>query len=727
MPILFDKDTRIFTLHTDNTTYQMQADRLGYLIHLYYGRKTQGFADWGLTFADRGFSGSPYDAGMDRTYSLDALPQEFPAQGTGDYRTPLLVLRDSHGTYGADLHYSGYEIQEGKYSLPGLPAVYANPGEEAQTLIITLKNERLNLSVNLYYGVLPSKDIITRSVIVRNNGQAPITILRLGSACLDFTHGNFDLITFYGRHTLERQPDRQHMTHGIFTVSSRRGMSSHQYNPFVILADHDTAETHGRCWGMQFVYSGGFEATAEFEQFDQTRLTMGLSTEKFAYELKTGEELCGPEVIMTFSNEGLEKLSHNYHKCIRENICRGKYKDALRPIVINTWEALYLEFSGKNIVDVAESGKALGVDMLVLDDGWFMNRNDDNRALGDWTADEAKLGCSLPELVKKVNAIGLKFGLWVEPEMISEESNLYRKHPDWAMIIPQEKPVLGRNQLVLDMSNHDVREYIYSAISNLLSQSNIEYLKWDFNRSIESVYSHTPNNQGKILYDYVIGLYEVLERLYQNFPDVMIEGCAGGGGRFDAGMLYYTPQIWCSDNTDALDRLTIHYGTSFGYPASVISAHVSTCPNHQTGRITPLRTRYTVSSYGAFGYELNPFRLSDEERQEIVAQIQQYRADSEVIAHGLYYRLSNPKADKYCAWEFVSPDGSKALINAVTLQNHGNMPEIYVTPRGLTPGAFYRDTQTGKVYPADALMDSGYPLPLPKGDYESSTMRLERV
>ena len=571
MPILFDNKTRIFTINTDNSTYQMQADRYGYLLHLYYGRKTQGFADWELTYRDRGFSGSPYEAGHERGYSLDALPQEFPAQGTGDYRTPLLVLRDSNGTYGADLHYAGYEIQEGKYSLPGLPAVYANPGEEAQTLIITLKNERLNLSVKLFYGVLPAKDIITRSVIVRNNGQAPVTILRLGSACLDFTHGKFDLITFYGRHTLERQPDRQHMTHGIFTISSRRGMSSHQYNPFMILADYDTAEDHGRCWGMQFVYSGGFEATAEFEQFDQTRLTMGLSTEKFAYELKTGEELCGPEVIMSFSSDGLERLSHNYHKCIRENICRGKYKDAPRPIVINTWEALYLEFSGKNIVDVAESGKALGVDMLVLDDGWFMNRNDDNRALGDWTADEAKLGCSLPELVKKVNTIGLKFGLWVEPEMISEESNLYRKHPEWAMIIPQEKPVLGRNQLVLDMSNRDVREYIYSAISNLLNNSNIEYLKWDFNRSIASVYSHTPNNQGKILYDYVIGLYEVLERLCRNYPEVMIEGCAGGGGRFDAGMLYYTPQIWCSDNTDALDRLTIHYGTSFAYPASVIS------------------------------------------------------------------------------------------------------------------------------------------------------------
>ena len=615
MPILFDNDTRIFTLSTNSTTYQMQADKLGYLIHLYYGR-----GNWELTFADRGFSGSPYDAGTDRTYSLDALPQEFPSQGTGDYRTPLLILRDSAGTYGADLHYAGCEIHEGKYSLPGLPAVYADDGEEAQTLIITLKNERLNLSVKLLYGVLPAKDIITRSVIVRNNGQDKITILRLGSACLDFTHGKFDIITFHGRHTLERQYDRQSMTHGIFSVSSRRGMSSHQYNPFMILADHSTSETNGRCWGMQFVYSGGFEATAELEQFDQTRITMGLSQEKFAYDLKTGEELCGPEVIMSFSSEGLEKLSHNYHRCIRENVCRGKYRAGNRPIVLNTWEALYMNFDGKKILEVAESAKKLGVDMLVLDDGWFMNRNDDFRALGDWRADEAKLGCSLGELVKQVNNIGLKFGLWVEPEMISEDSELFRKHPDWAMVIPHEKPVLGRNQLLLDMSRRDVIEYIYSSLSALLSSSNTEYLKWDFNRSIASVYSHTADNQGKVLYNYMLGLYEVLERINKNYPDVLIEGCAGGGGRFDAGMMYYTPQIWCSDNTDALDRLAIHYGTSFGYPSSVIAAHVSTCPNHQTGRITPLHTRYVAANSGGFGYELNPLKLADDERQSSIVK-----------------------------------------------------------------------------------------------------------
>ncbi|MBR0070257.1 MAG: alpha-galactosidase, partial [Synergistaceae bacterium] len=459
MAIRFDEGKRIFTLTTGNTTYQMQADSYGYLLHLYYGIKTEGFTDWELTYADRGFSGSPYDLGKDRTYSLDALPQEFPVQGTGDYRSPMLIVSDSEGTYGADLRYAGHEIKQGKYSLSGLPAVYANSSEESQTLIITLKNERLSLNVKLLYGVIPGKDIITRSVIVSNKGNKTFTIQKLCSSCIDFTHGNFDLITFYGRHAMERNYQRQELHHGTFSIGSRRGMSSHQYSPFVILADHDTNETHGRCWGMSFAYSGGFLCEAEHDQYNQTRLIMGLSTEKFSYELEPGESITAPEVIMTFSSEGLEKLTHNFHSCIRNNICRS----SPRPVVLNTWEALYLNFSGEKILDVAENAKALGVDMLVLDDGWFMNRNDDSQALGDWKADENKLGCKLGELVSKVKSIGLDFGIWVEPEMISEDSSLFREHSDWAMIIPNEKPVLGRNQLVLDLSRNDVREYIFTS------------------------------------------------------------------------------------------------------------------------------------------------------------------------------------------------------------------------------------------------------------------------
>ena len=724
MPVLYDSTNRTFTLNTDNSTYQMQADKFGYLLHLYYGARTSGLADWGYILADRGFSGSPY--GAERTYSLDYLPQEYPTQGTGDFRTPMLIVRDSSGTYGADLRYSGYGIRTGKYALSGLPAVYAAEDEDAETLIITLKNGRLGLDVNLLYGVLPHKDIITRSAIIRNEGQESITVLKLGSSCLDFTHGRFDLITFHGRHAMERQFDRQPLHHGSHIVGSRRGMSSHQYNPFVILADHDATETAGRCWAMQYVYSGGFEAEAELSQYGQTRMIMGLSQEKFAYELAQGEEITAPEVIMTFSNSGLERISHNLHDCIRENVCRGKFRDATRPVVLNSWEGFMMDFDGKKIMEMAESAASLGVEMFVLDDGWFMNRNDDNRALGDWTADEAKLGCSLGELVQKVNALGLKFGLWVEPEMISEDSNLYREHPEWAMIIPGEKPVLGRHQLVLDLSRREVREYIYNSISSILEQGNIEYLKWDYNRSINEVYSYTTPNS-KVIYDYMTGLYEVLELLNKNYPDVLIEGCAGGGGRFDAGMLYYTPQIWCSDNTDAIDRLYIHYGTSFGYPSCTIGAHVSICPNQQTGRITPIKTRYVSAMSGAFGYELNPSLLTEDKKQAIKAQIAQYKQDRGIISGGKYYRLNNPHEDNFCAWEYVSRDGVDVLVNAVIILNHGNMPPVYVTPRGLTAGASYMDTETGKIYPADALMCEGLPLTMPKGDYESYTLRFRRL
>ena len=725
MAITFDEGRRIFTLTTKNSTYQMQADSFGYLLHLYYGAKTQGFTDWGLTFADRGFSGNPYDLGEDRTYSLDALPQEFPVQGTGDYRSPMLIVCNEEGTYGADVHYAGHEITEGKYSLSGLPAVYANPEEEAQTLAISLRNHRLGLNVKLLYGVIPEKDIITRSVIISNNGSRPFTVQRLFSSCLDFTHGNFDLITFYGRHAMERNYQRQNLQHGLFSIGSRRGMSSHQYSPVVILADREATETHGRCWGMNFVYSGGFCAEAEHDQYNQTRLTMGLSQEKFSYDIAPSEELTSPEVIMTFSSQGLEKLTHNFHACIRENICRGKFKRSQRPIVLNTWEALYFDFNGRKVLDVAESAKALGADMLVLDDGWFLNRNDDTRALGDWKADEVKLGCTLGELVNSVKAIGLDFGIWVEPEMISEKSSLFREHGDWAMTIPNEKPILGRNQLVLDLSRKEVREYIFDSMCGILNQG-VTYLKWDYNRSISELYSRSGGNS-KLSYNYILGLYEILGRINSEYPDVLIESCAGGGGRFDAGMLFYTPQIWCSDNTDALDRLSIHYGTSFAFPMSVIAAHVSTCPNHQTGRMTPLNTRYTISMTGVFGYELDPLKLSDDERREISSQIERYREDREIITEGLYYRLSNPENDNFFAWEYIFSDGSKALINAIIPHNHGNMPPVYITPRGLTNGAFYRDIQNGKIYPSDALMDSGLPLEMLKEDYESFTFRLERI
>ena len=727
MPIIYSPEKRIFTIHTAHSSYQLQADALGNLLHLYYGARSEGHMDYLLSYADRGFSGNPSAAGSDRTYSLDALPQEFPAQGNGDFRSPLLIVRDAGGIFGCQLRYRSHEILPGKYSLPGLPAVYAGAEDGAETLWIEMEDPRLGLSVTLLYGVLPALDIITRSAIVTNRGQAALTVEKLQSACLDFVAGDFDLISFPGRYAMERQFDRRPLGRGTAVIGSRRGYSSHQYNPFVILCDREATETAGRCWAMQFVWSGGFRAEAERDQFEQTRLQMGLGEEQLSYPLQLGESLTAPEVILSFSAQGLERLSHQLHRCIRRHICRGKYRDERRPVLLNSWEASYFDFTGESILRLAEEAKALGVELLVMDDGWFGARCDDTHALGDWTANERKLGGSLGALVEKVRALGLKFGIWMEPEMVNEDSELYRSHPDWALTIPGQPPIRSRSQLVLDFSRREVRDEIYARICSVLDQGNIEYLKWDLNRSIAEVYSHTADDQGKVLYDYMLGVYELLEKLNARYPALLIEGCSGGGGRFDAGMLHYCPQIWCSDNTDAVDRLRIQYGTSFGYPASAVGAHVSACPNHQTGRTTPLQTRAVVAAAGTFGYELDPAKLSEAERGEIRRQIEAFREDAPLVQNGLYYRLSDPETAPCCAWAFVSEDGAKAMISAVLQEKHANMPALCVRPRGLTPGAFYRDRDSGRIYPANALMDMGLPLPLDMAQYDSLVWRLERM
>lgn len=727
MSIRFDEEKKIFTLDTDNSTYQMQVDKYGYLIHLYYGRKTEGTMDYLLLFADRGLSGNPYDAGLDRTYSLDYLPQEFPTEGTGDFRSPVFSARDKNGTFGCDLRFSGYRIRKGKYSLDGLPAVYSSDEDDAETLEIDLMNERTGLAITLLYGVLPHKDIVTRSAIATNKGKDRLTIEKFESACLDFLYGDFDLITFYGRHTMERHPERTELTHGSHVVGSRRGYSSHEYNPLMMLTDRKTTETSGRCWAMEFVYSGGFRAEAEVDQYKQTRMQMGLSENKFSYAIEQGESITSPEVIMSFSEHGLSELSDNLHRCIRENVIRGKYKDLPHPVVFNSWEASFFDFTGESLLRLAEEAKEFGADMLVVDDGWFGNRKDDFRALGDWVVNEDKLGMTLGELIQKVNDIGLHFGIWFEPEMISEDSDLFRAHPDWAMAVPGDKPVLGRNQLVLDFSRKDVVDHIYDAMCRVLDQGNVEYIKWDCNRSISDVYSHASEDQGNVLYDYMIGLYDLLERLITRYPDILFEGCSGGGGRFDAGMLYYTPQIWCSDNTDAMDRIQIHYGTSFGYPMSTVAAHVSACPNQQTGRMSSMKTRLVSAMTGGFGYELDPDEMTDDDRFVIKDQIKTYRKYEKLIRTGRYLRISDPTKDNVCAWEYASYDRSEALVLAVLRENHGNEHAHYVVPGGLEHGAFYMDEDTGKVYAADALMDMGFPLPIAKSDGEGYIYHFVKV
>ncbi len=727
MAIIFDENNRLITLNTKNSTYQMKIDEYGFLLHLYYGKRTNGNMDYILVNLDRGFSGNPYDAGDNRKYSLDALLQEFPCRGAGDFRSPVFEVRYEDGSFGCDLRYESHIIKDGKYGLSGLPAVYENSDmDKAQTLEITLSDKVSGIKVILYYGIIESLDIITRAANVINENKNNIYIEKLQSACLDFVSGNFDLITFYGRHAMERNIQRQSVGHGSYRIGSRRGTSSHQYNPLMILADSDANEDYGNCYAMSFVYSGGFLGEAEKDQYGQTRMQLGLMEEQFSYCLKSGESIIAPEVIMSYSDRGLAILSQNLHKCIRENVCRGKYKNEVRPVLVNSWEASYFDIDKNSIVNLAKNAAELGVEMLVMDDGWFGKRDDDNSGLGDWFTNENKIGCSLKELVESVNNCGIKFGIWVEPEMVNEDSDLYRKHPDWAFAVPGKKPVRSRNQLVLDFSRKEVVDYIYDSITKVIESGNIEYIKWDMNRSIANVYSSEDKYQGNVYYDYVLGLYDFLERLNKNYPDILIEGCSGGGGRFDAGMLYYTPQIWCSDNTDAIDRTKIQYGTSFGYPVSAVGAHVSAVPNHQTGRSVSIDTRGVVAMSGSFGYELDLGKVSEAEKNTIKEQIKTFKKEAELIHNGLYYRLSDPYKDPVAAWEFVSKDGDDVLVNVVCLKMHGNMQPLYVRFKGLNENVTYKDVKTGKIYPAEALMNIGMPFMPELGEYQSWQVELKR-
>ena len=712
MAIIYNPNKRIFTLHTKHSTYQMQVDSLGYLLHLYYGAKNNSSMEYVLTYADRGFSGNPYAAGADRTYSLDALPQEFPTLGTGDYRNIALDIKNSRGIESTNLLYKKHEIRKGKYALPGLPAVWADEAE-AQTLEIVLADENAGMEVHLLYGVLEEADVITRSAVIRNIGTETVTIEKAAAACLDFVSGNYDVIRFYGKHAFERNVERTVLGHGTIAFGSRRGTSSHQYNPAVILAEQGTTEEAGNCYGMLMVYSGNFFCEAERDQYNQTRLLMGLNDELFSYPLAAGDTFTVPEVILSYSQNGLSALSQQYHNCIRNHVCRSKYVHMSRPVLINSWEAAYFDFTRETIVNLAKEAASLGIDMVVMDDGWFGKRDDDNSSLGDWYVNEKKLGGSLSELIRRVHEQGVKFGIWIEPEMVNEDSDLYRAHPDWAIQIPGRKPIRSRNQLLLDFSRKEVRDQVFEQICAVLDQGEIDYVKWDMNRSMADVYA------GNLTYDYVLGVYDFMERLTSRYPDMLLEGCSGGGGRFDAGMLYYSPQIWCSDNTDAINRTRIQYGTSFFYPVSAVGAHVSAVPNHQTGRVTSFHTRGVTAMAGTFGYELNPALLSDEEKQQVREQIASYKKYERLINEGTYWRLSDPIHDEIAAWMSVSKEQDRALVSVVRLMAEANQAAVYVRLRGLKPKAVYLEEYSGKQYSGAALMHTGIVLPFFTHEYEA--------
>ena len=718
-------NNQIFSLHTKHSTYQMKVDR-DFLIHTYYGPYV-GDSDMSYLARciDRGFSGNP-DGITDKGYSLDTQLLEYPSYGTGDFRNDCLRVAYADGSQVTDLKYVSHEIKEGKYGLEGLPAMYQGE-ENVQTLEVVLQDVYKKLEVILYYGVFENLDVITRACKIVNKGEDKVNLLRAYSMCLDFNNKDMDFVHFYGRHAMERIMERTPLHHGIQSVGSRRGFSSHQHNPFVVLCAHDAGEDHGNCYGASFVYSGNFAAEAEVTQADCTRMTMGIHDAQFQFELQPQESFTAPEVMLSFSSEGLGTLSRNYHKAIRYHICRGKYKTARRPILINNWEATYFNFNTEKLLDIAREAKKLGIEMLVMDDGWFGTREDDVSGLGDWFVNEKKLGGKLKDLVDGVNEIGLKFGIWFEPEMISEDSDLYRAHPDWALKIPGRAPTRGRQQLVLDFSREDVRTYIFDRMCEILESSNIEYVKWDANRHLTDVWSALlpAERQGEVFHRFILGLYDFLEKITQRFPNVLFEGCSGGGGRFDAGMMYYHPQIWCSDDTDAVERLEIQYGTSFAYPVSTMGAHVSVCPNHQTGRSVSMKTRGVVAMSGTFGYELDITKLSEEDKQTVKEQIEAFKKYYDLIQNGDYYRLTDDgRKSPFVAWEFVSADKKEALLNVVVLRTKANPILHTVYARGLEADMMYQVEGSQQKFSGAALMNGGYPIPVMGDDYQAVQIHL---
>ena len=733
MAINYDKNSGLISIETAHTSYQMLADKKGYLLHLYYGKKITGSAEYLLTFLDHGFSGNPDIAGMERVYSLDAQPQEYPFYGSGDYRSVCFRAKGNTGADGVDLRFVSAEITDGKYELENLPSSYTDnaSGEGVQTLKITLQDKDLGLKVDLLYGIFPENDVITRSVLVTNESNNEVKLEKVQSLNLDCMPGDRDVMYFHGRHEFERQPDRMRVGHAKIAAYSGRGGSSHQFNPFAILMTPDADEKHGEAVGVHFVYSGNFLIDAEKDQNEMVRLTAGLPEEGFEWILHSGETFTAPEAVMTYSESGLGLLSRRIHRFFRQHICRGAWRDKERPILINNWEATYFTFDGDKIVDIASQAKELGVEMMVLDDGWFGKREDDLSGLGDWVVNEKKLKGTMKDVADRVNALDMKFGLWFEPEAVSEDSDLYRAHPDWAFKIPNKPIIRGRHELILDFSRKEVVDHIFEMMREVLDNANIIYVKWDFNRSIADFYSaELPSDrQGEVAHRYVLGVYDLLERLRDRYPELLIEGCSGGGGRFDAGMLCYTPQIWCSDNTDAIERIHIQYGTSFGYPSVTVGAHVSAVPNHQTGRVTPFNTRGTVAMSGSFGYELNLGLLSDEEKHEVTEQIALFKKYRHVIHTGDMYRLTNPQETDalLAAWMFVAEDKSEALLNLVTLNVHGNLGSCYINLEGLDEDASYRDETSGIVYTGSQLMNAGYPVRDFTGEYQARQVHFIRL
>ena len=707
MAITYHEESREFHIYNNQVSYIIQILRNDQLGQLYYGKKIKDRTSFGrmLQVQSRILAPCVYRGNLD--FSLEVIKQEYPSYGTGDYREPAYQLLVDDGSRITDFKYKTHTIYGGKKQLENLPATYGVE-EEVTTLEIIMYDEKIACEMKLRYHIFEEYPVITREVSFENKGASPVVLERAMSASVDFYDADFELLQLDGAWSRERHVNIKPITSGTQGVSSIRGASSASHNPFIALKRKNTTETEGEVYGFSLVYSGNFLAQAEVDCYNVTRVLMGIHPFEFQWTLNQGESFQTPEAVMVYSDTGLNGMSQAYHSLYRNHLVRGFWKDKVRPILINNWEATYFDFTESSILKIASKAKQLGVELFVLDDGWFGERNNDGTSLGDWYVNTDKLPNGIEGLCEKINDLGMKFGLWFEPEMVNEISDLYSKHKDWIIGVPGREHSYGRNQYVLDFSRKEVVDYIYECMAKILHKTNISYVKWDMNRNITEAFSLglPKNRQREFYHRYILGVYDLYERLTTEFPKILFESCASGGARFDPGMLYYAPQAWTSDDTDAIERLHIQYGTSMVYPINSMGSHVSAIPNHQVNRKTSLKMRGDVAYFGTFGYELDVTKITPEEEMEIFEQIKFFKEYREVIQFGDFYRLQDGSDGKY-SWIAVSKDKKSAVVGDYKILATPNPPLKKFQLAGLNPDYKYYCTQREESYYGDELMHFG--------------------
>lgn len=733
MPIIVNEKDKVFHLQTAKTSYIFGFLTSNTPVHMYWGKRLEKTPDINTLFIipykwPRSFcvvDGTTKDGDI---FSRESLTMEFSTFGSSDLREPTFHAEYKDGSTVSDFEYKSYKITNGKKGIEGLPATYSENDGEAQTLEVTLTDKLTGLDIILQYGVFDKLNAITRSIRCENHGENRAVIDRILSASVDFKTDKFDMIHLPGTWGRERVVTRVPVTKGYINVSSARGASSNTHNPFIALVSKDATENFGSAYGFSLVYSGNFLAGTYADYLNCTRAYIGINPFGFKWQLDPGDTFSTPEAVLVYSGEGIGEMSRIYHRLYRTRLCRGEYRDKERSCLINNWEATYFDFDEEKIVEIAKKAASCGIKLMVLDDGWFGKRDNDRSSLGDWFVDKRKLPNGIDGLCKKINALDMKFGLWFEPEMISPVSELYAKHPDWCIHVDGRDRKEGRNQLILDLSRDEVCDYIINSVNAVLDSANIEYVKWDMNRNMACVGSATlpSDRQGELYHRYMLGLYKVLEAIVSSHPHILFESCSGGGGRFDPGMLHYMPQTWTSDNTDALARIDIQYGTSICYPYSSMGAHVSAVPNHQVRRTTPISFRGNVAIPGQFGYELDLTKLSDEDIAEIKEQTKFYEKYGEVFHRGDLYRLRNPLGDYMSAIEFVSEDKNTVIVMLYSHKGTANAVLDYVCLGGLDAGAEYKKTENGEIWTGEALMNVGIPF-MADTDYKSRIWIFEKI